>query len=59
MHDINVAAKYCDHLIMIFGEGILKYGLSGQLLNVDCLSQLYQHSIKEFRDGEHKMFLPV
>jgi len=59
MHDINIAAKYCDHLIMIFGEGELKYGSSDQLLNADYLSQLYQHTIKEFRDGEHKMFLPI
>ena len=59
MHDINVAAKYCDHLIMIFGAGEIKCGSSVDVLNTDNLSRLYQHPIKEFSDGEHRMFSPV
>ena len=59
MHDINVAAKYCDHLIMIFGEGELQFGSADQLLDTDNLGRLYQHSIKEFRDGNQRMYLPV
>ncbi len=46
MHDINLSAHYCDHMLMIFNNGKTRQGSAAELLQEEILSELYQHRIR-------------
>ncbi len=43
LHDINLATRYCDHLLLLQGEGNWLAGTIEQIATIDNISQLYQH----------------
>ncbi len=47
LHDINLAARFCDKLLFLLGDGIVQSGTSNELLNNEQLSSLYQHPIQK------------
>lgn len=57
MHDINLSAHYCDHVLMIFKDGKTRQGSTAELLREDTLSELYQHRIRCLKHGEQTYFL--
>lgn len=59
LHDVNLAARYCDHALLLFGDGQWQAGPAATLLTTDTLSQLYRHPIAEVGgpDGQ-RAFLP-
>ena len=42
MHDVNLASRYCDHILMLFGDGDWLAGAASELLNQQNLERLYQ-----------------
>ena len=42
LHDVNLAARYCSHILMLFGDGEWQAGPATELLNQDMLEKLYQ-----------------
>lgn len=51
LHDINLAAHYCDHILMLLGNGNYLKGTTQQILTEKNLFHLYQQSfIKIFQD---------
>lgn len=59
LHDINSAARFCDHILMLFEEGETLHGTAAELLNVARLEMLYGHPVRELTDQPHKIFIPV
>lgn len=59
MHDINLSAHYCDHVLMIFKDGKTRQGRAVELLQEDILSELYQHRIRELNHKEHRYFISI
>ena len=57
LHDINLAARFCDHVLLLSGEGETQSGTSEDILNEDNLKHTYQHPIKIIRSGEQSIFL--
>ena len=47
LHDVNLAARYCDHVVLLDGVGGCSAGPASVLLEKTRLSQLYQHSLFE------------
>jgi iron complex transport system ATP-binding protein len=45
LHDINLAAQFCDHILMIFKNGDYLAGPASLILQTDHLSRLYQYPI--------------
>ncbi len=43
LHDINLATRFCDHLILLFGDGDACFGQVETMLNTDVLNKLYGH----------------
>ena len=41
LHDINLAARFCDSILMLFGEGEALFGAANQVLDAGNLSRLY------------------
>ena len=46
VHDVNLAAAWCDHLLMLFSNGEYLKGPAEKLLNPENLSRLYSTDIQ-------------
>lgn len=42
LHDVNLAARFCDQVLMLFGEGQVRHGSTAETLNIENLSRLYE-----------------
>ena len=58
LHDVNLAARYCSHVLMLFGEGDWQAGPADELLNLQNLERLYQCPVECVQSSTGKRFLP-
>jgi len=58
LHDVNIAARFCDHLILLFGNGIDQHGTKHDMMTEQRLAQLYGHPIIHIRGNNREAFLP-
>jgi iron complex transport system ATP-binding protein len=59
LHDVNLAARFCDHLLLLFGNGEARAGSAEELLDNSLLSRLYGHPVRCLDDGRTRCFLPA
>lgn len=58
-HDPTLAARFCDHALLLFGEGRCLHGSAPELLDETHLSDLYGHPMLRI-DGPHgSIFSPA
>lgn len=57
LHDVNLAARYCDHALLMPENGQTIQGPCDKVLTVENLSMLYQHPIKEITHQEQRWFI--
>jgi len=54
LHDVNLANRYCDHVLLVYEDGRTEHGSCVDVLNEENLSNLYQHPINEINHaGKH------
>jgi iron complex transport system ATP-binding protein len=58
MHDVNLASRYCDHILMLFGDGGWLAGAASELLNQQNLERLYQCPVETVQTPTGMRFLP-
>ena len=58
LHDVNLAARYCSHILMLFGDGDWQAGPVNELLNLKNLERLYQCPVEVVQTLSGKRFLP-
>ncbi len=58
LHDINLAARVCSHLLLLTPQGWLT-GPAAQMLQADLLSHTYQHPIQAHPTPQGPVFLPL
>ena len=58
LHDVNLAARYCSHILMLFGDGQWKAGPAAELLKQDTLEILYQCPVESVQTSSGRRFLP-
>lgn len=58
LHDVNLAARFCDHLLLLLGDGDVVFGPASDMLREDYLSRLYQHPIVKVQSHNRAVFLP-
>ncbi len=59
LHDVNLALRFCDHLLFLFGHGEIKHGGLDEMLDTQSLGTLYGHKLVELRGGPHRVFAPL
>jgi len=59
LHDINLASRFCDHLLLLFGDGETRYGPKDEVLEVEVLGRLYGHELIELGGASHRVFTPL
>jgi len=57
LHDLNLAARFCDKLILLLGDGEVLLGDTDELLDEDNLQQLYDYPIKRINSGDYPAFI--
>ncbi len=45
LHDVNLASRYCDKVLLLYGNGEAEYGNTRDILNTERLRRLYDHPI--------------
>ena len=59
MHDINLALRFSDHLLLLFGDGECSYGSAIELATEQNFGRLYGYPLRRYpADGKH-FFLPA
>jgi iron complex transport system ATP-binding protein len=58
LHDVNLAARYCSHILMLFGDGEWQAGPAAELLNRETLEKLYQCPVESVQTSTGRRFLP-
>lgn len=60
LHDPGFAARYCDHVLLLFGTGTWLAGPTAEVLTATNLSCLYGHTLHELTDaGGQRWFVPA
>ena len=58
-HDINLAARFCDKIVVLLEGGESLVGNSADVLTEENLSAAYGCHIKSVSNGEHRLFYPA
>jgi len=58
LHDINLAARFCDHLLLLFGSGQSCQDAPATVLNGENLQKLYGHPLQRLEVNGRNVFLP-
>ena len=57
LHDVNLATRYCDHALLMFGNGQTQQGTCAEILTEQNLTKLYQHPLKEIVHNNQRWFI--
>ena len=58
MHDVNLAACYCSHILMLYGEGDWSAGPAVEMFTGEKLERLYQCPVQMVETPDGKRFHP-
>jgi iron complex transport system ATP-binding protein len=58
LHDVNLAARYCSHILMLFGDGDWQAGPVDELLSLENLERLYQCPVESVQTSSGIRWLP-
>lgn len=59
LHDINLATRWCSHLILLFDDGSLEAGPRQALLDTEKLSRLYHQPLRCVDVDGQPFFIPI
>lgn len=59
MHDVNMALRFCDHALLLFGDGRTLAGPCEQVLNEETLANLYRYPVRRLTGDGNSVFLPA
>jgi iron complex transport system ATP-binding protein len=58
MHDLNLAARYCDRFLLLFGDGETAQGDAAAVLTRTNLERLYQHPLLPLQGPQGQVWIP-
>lgn len=58
LHDINLAARFCDHLLLLFGNGETLAASTAEALTPGHLQRLYGHPVHLIEADGRRAFVP-
>lgn len=59
LHDVNLARAWCDHALLLFGDGGWQSGSCAQVINSANLSRLYETRFLQTQAGGLPLFYPL
>ncbi|MBI5860925.1 MAG: ABC transporter ATP-binding protein [Rhodocyclales bacterium] len=58
LHDPGFAVRYCEHALLLFGNGEWLAGPSHEIVSAENLSRLYGHPLREICSNNERWFIP-
>jgi iron complex transport system ATP-binding protein len=58
LHDVNLALRFCDHLILLFDNGATIAGPGRECVSKQLLEELYGHPFTELESAMGPVYLP-
>ncbi|MFQ5642700.1 MAG: ABC transporter ATP-binding protein [Thiogranum sp.] len=58
LHDINLAARFADHILLLLGDGETRAGSTREILDTTLLERLYGHRLIELDTPAGTAWLP-
>ena len=58
LHDLVFASRYCDHCLLLFGDGRYHVDTTARALTEERLGALYGHPLQPVDVGGERLFLP-
>jgi iron complex transport system ATP-binding protein len=58
LHEPLWAARYCDHALLLYDDGIAENGSTGDLLRKEALERLYRCPMRMVESGNERWFAP-
>ena len=59
LHDLNLAARWCDHILLLYPSGDACWGPASQMLVPSALEQLYEQTLMTVEADGFPLFVPV
>ncbi len=59
MHDVNLALRFSDHLLLLFGDGEVEYGPAQAIATETTLTRLYRHRMMSLDAPQGRWYLPA
>ncbi|MBF0213579.1 MAG: ABC transporter ATP-binding protein [Magnetococcales bacterium] len=59
VHDINLAARFCDRFLFLFGSGESCQGTGEEMLQEALLTRLFRHPMRAAHFGEARCWMPL
>jgi len=59
LHDINLAARFADHLLLLLGDGDVRLGDKREILQTATLERLYGHALVQVAGPSGPAWLPA
>lgn len=61
LHDLNLAARYCDDVVLLQEGRVVASGPTSSVLDADLLAQVYELGVRrlDLDDGIHLLFRPT
>lgn len=59
LHDVNLAIRYCDKALLLFGDGETLQGTTHELLTPANLQRLYRHPMRRVHTDAGDFFYPM
>lgn len=59
LHDVNLAAGWCERCLLLFGDGSWELGPGAEVLTEAAVSRLYQMPVRRVEFEGRALFLPV
>ncbi len=59
MHDVNLAMRFSDHLLLLYGDGETNHGNTVDLATEENFSRLYGHPLRRYPANGQDFFVPV
>jgi len=56
LHDVNLALRFCDHLLLLRGDGEWRSGPAKEIASVESISWLYRHPVEICHGGDYDCF---
>jgi iron complex transport system ATP-binding protein len=57
-HDINLAARFCDHVVLMLNSGRHLVGTTEEILTEDNLSAAFECQVRKVKEGQMTLFYP-
>ncbi len=59
LHDVNLAVRYCTHVLLLFGDGEWCAGAATEMLSAAVLTRLYRHPVGAASGPHGTLYFPA